>query len=261
MIDFIKINDTLELDLRDKRRLNLHDLDRWYVTESILTELKTTINSVKRHLFELTSPMAIATGYSKKSPIYFLDEQLLLTISTSTGMNYDLTVENNKIILELIRNKDNQIEYIYSPAVDDSEDMMISPVLDIQREIGNILIFNREDLDTALKDNQNFIEFVNDFIPKLGFTIDHILPGPRIFYKLRDKKNNGSEFVEMSMENEGSGFKKTIEILYLIYNTIDTPKLIIYPDFTTNLHPLLEKALYSILMDRTESKIISTFQY
>ena len=257
MINYIKIDDSLELDLRDKRSINLWDFDKFILSdefckdlESIFEIIKYRIKTGEKEVLELGSNSIVENSNS-----------IFIGLGTTEGYNYDIGIEDGVVVSEILLNEENQLEYFYSSEIEDTIEERVEYLSGVTGKIMipelNGIIFNDEKSyeEDTMRD-KDFIDFLNKMIPLLGFDeVGHIELGPRLFLNMRD----GQE-TEFRISGMGSGFKRTLEILHVFYRTKKNPALIIHSHFFQCLHPILEKALYMMFKDETESKIISTFK-
>jgi len=258
MINYIKINDSLELDLRDKRSINIWDFYKFILNDEFCEDLESIFEIVKYR---------IETGSKevpKLWPNYIVENpnSIFVGLGTTEGYSYDIGIEDGRVVSEILLNEENQLEYFYNSEIE--EDTEIERVEYLSGVIGKIMIpeikgiiFNdRKSYEEDTMRDKDFINFLNKMIPLLGFDeVGHIELGPRLFLNTRD-----GEETEFRISGMGSGFKRTLEILHVFYKTKKNPALIIHPQFFQCLHPILEKALYMMFKEETESKIISTFK-
>lgn len=256
MINYIKINDHLELDLRDKRSINLWDFNKSILSDEFCEDLENIFNTIEYRI----STGNIEIPLEKNSLIED-SGTVFIGLGTTEGYSYDIGIEDGVVVSEILLNEENQLEYFYNSEIEDTE---IERLEYLSGVIGKIMIpeikgiiFNdRKSYEEDTMKDKDFIDFLNKMIPLLGFDeVGHIELGPKLFLNTRD----GGE-TEFRISGMGSGFKRTLEILHVFYKTKKDPALIIHPQFFSHLHPILEKALYMMFKDETESKIISTFK-
>jgi hypothetical protein len=257
MINYIKIDDSLELDLRDKRSINLWDFDKFILSdefckdlESIFEIIKYRIKTGEKEVLELGSNSIVENSNS-----------IFIGLGTTEGYNYDIGIEDGVVVSEILLNEENQLEYFYSSEIEDTIEERVEYLSGVIGkimipEIKGIIFNDRKSYEEDTMRDKDFIDFLNKMIPLLGFDeVGHIELGPRLFLNTRD-----GEETEFRISGMGSGFKRTLEILHVFYKTKKNPALIIHPQFFLHLHPILEKALYMMFKDETESKIISIFR-
>ena len=257
MINYIKINNYLELDLREERKINLWDFDKFILSdqfcedlENIFEVIKYRIKTGRRNVPDLERNSLIEDSGS-----------VFIGLGTTDGYNYDIGIENGKVVSEILLNGENQLEYFYNSDIEDTERERLEYITGvvgetIGQEVKGVIFNDRRDYEEDAMEDRNFIDFLNKMVPLLGFDeVGHIELGPRLFLKTKDKGE-----VEFRISGMGSGFKRVLEILHVFYKTKNKPALIIYPQFFSHLHPILENALYMMFKDETEAKIISTFK-
>jgi len=257
MINYIKINDYLELDLRDKRSINLWDFDKFILSDQFCEDLENIFEVIKYRIEtgRKEVPDLVCNSLIENSGSVFIG------LGTTEGYNYDIGIEDGRVISEILLDEENQLEYFYNSEIEDTIEERLNYSTGVigkimAPEIKRIIFNDRKSYEEDTMRDKDFIDFLNKMIPLLGFDeVGHIELGPRLFLNLKE----GGE-TEFRISGMGSGFKRVLEILHVFYKTKKNPALIIHPQFFLHLHPILEKALYTMFKDETESKIISTFK-
>ena len=255
MINYIKINDYLELDLRDKRSINLWDFDKFILSDQFCEDLENIFNTIEYRINtgNINIPL-------ERSSLIENSGSVFIGLGTTEGYNYDIGIEDGKVVSEILLDKENQIEYFYNSEIEDTGKERIEYLSGVSKimapEIKGVIFNDRKSYEDDTMRDKDFIDFLNKMIPLLGFDdVGHIELGPRLFLKLKEKGET-----EFRISGMGSGFKRVLEILHIFYKTKKNPALIIHPQFFSHLHPIVENALYMMFKDETEAKIISTFK-
>lgn len=253
MIDYINIDlgggDGFEIDLREKRYVNLFDVcERYIDCESMMN---TIITFIEIFINRFTKQRIIHCD----APEGNVDWPMFCKLGFDDGYIYDYGIENGVVFYEMLTyNKNHCIAY-YNAGEDKASELftdqglnsiMVGLAEDVKKPEGKLDLY-----DT------NFIDFINTILPALDFDIVGLAPGGNVIKRYVD---TGKEF-DMPLDTMGSGFKKTVGILFQVYKTRKQPALFIIPSFTEQLHPLLGKALYMIVKEHSQAKYISTFQY
>jgi hypothetical protein len=173
------------------------------------------------------------------------------------GYVYDYGVDNGEVFYEMLTDNENHCIAYYNSGEDKASKLFTDSGLNsIVERLAEDVRGPEGRLDLY---DQNFLDFINPILPALDFDIVGLAPGGNVIKKYVD---TGREFdMPMLLDSMGSGFKKTVGILFQVYKTRKQPALFVIPSFTEQLHPLLGKALYMIVKEQSQAKYISTFQY
>lgn len=253
MIDYINIDlgggDGFEIDLREKRYVNLFDVCEEYIgCESMMN---TIISFIEIFTNRFTNLKTVNFLYDSDTP----DWPMFCKLGFDDGYIYDYGIENGRVFYEMLTDNKNHCIAYYNAGEDKSSELFTDPGLnsimeglaeDVKKPEGKLDLYD-----------QSFIDFINPILPALDFDVVGLAPGGNVIKRYVD---TGREF-DMPLDTMGSGFKKTVEILFQVYKTRKQPALFIIPSFTEQLHPLLGKALYMIVKEHSQAKYISTFQY
>ena len=253
MIDYIKIDlgvgGEFEIDLREKRYVNLFDVcEGDYIDCEFM--MNTITDFIKIFIDRFTRLKIIHHDTLEGN----VDWPVFCKLGFDDGYIYDYGVENGVVFYEMLTDNNHCIAY-YNAGEDKAPELFTDPGLnsiivglaeDVKRPEGKLDLYD-----------QNFIDFINPILPALGFDVVGLAPGGNVIKRYLD---TGKEF-DMPFDTMGSGFKKTVGILFQVYKTRKQPALFIIPSFTEQLHPLLGKALYMIVKEQSQAKYISTFQY
>jgi len=253
MIDYINIDlgggEGFEIDLREKRYVNLFDICEGYIDREFMMSIIT-------YFIE-----TFIDRFTKLKPIHHdfpggdVDWPMFCKLGFDFGYTYDYGVENGKVFYEMLTDNKNRCIAYYNSGEDKASELFADPVLNSIME-GLTEDVKKPEGKLDLND-QNFLDFINPILPALDFDIKRVVLGGDV---VKETLDTGKEF-KMPLDTMGSGFKKTVGILFQVYKTRKQPALFIIPSFTEQLHPLLGKALYMIVKEHSQAKYISTFQY
>lgn len=251
MIDYINIDlgggDEFEIDLREKRYVNLYDIYKSYIDCEFI--MSTITDFIKIFIDRFTKQKIIHCDCDVDWPRF-------CKLGFDDGYIYDYGVENGVVFYEMLTDNKNHCIAYYNAGEDKAPELFTDPGLN------SIIVGLAEDVKKPegkldLND-QNFLDFINPILSALDFDVVGLAPGGNVIKRYVDTKR---EFLYMPLDTMGSGFKKTVGILFQVYKTRKQPALFIIPSFTEQLHPLLGKALYMIVKEQSQAKYISTFQY
>ena len=258
MIDYIKIDlgggDGFEIDLREKRYVNLFDvaeigqiLSGRYIDCEFMMSTITDFIKVFIDRF-------IYLEIHHDTPGGDVDWPVFCKLGFDDGYIYDYGVENGEVFYEMLTDNKNHCIAYYNAGDDKTSELFTVGLYTIMTGLVESVRGSEGKLDLY---DQNFLDFINPILPALDFDVVGLAPGGNV---IKEYVNTGRE-VDMPVDTMGSGFKKTVEILFQVYKTRKQPALFIIPSFTEQLHPLLGKALYMIVKEHSQAKYISTFQY
>ena len=253
MIDYINIDlgggDGFEIDLREKRYVNLFDVCERYIDCEFM--MSTITDFIKIFIDRFTKQRIIHCD----TPEGNVDWPMFCKLGFDDGYIYDFGVENGVVFYEMLTDDKNHCIAYYNSGEDKAPELFTDPDLNFIME-GLAEDAKKPEGKLDLND-QNFLDFINPILPALDFDIKHVVLGGDVVKEMLD---TGKE-IKMPLDTMGSGFKKTVGILFQVYKTRKQPALFIIPSFTEQLHPLLGKALYMIVKEHSQAKYISTFQY
>lgn len=252
MIDYINIDlgggDGIEIDLREKRYVNLFDISNSYINCECIINIITDFIEIFIDRFT-----KLRTRHD--TPGYDVDWPMFCKLGFDEGYIYDYGIENGVVFYEMLTDNKNHCIAYYNSGEDKASELITDwGLYSIIEGLAKDVKKPERKLDLY---DQNFIDFINPILPALDFDIVGLAPGGNVIKRYID---TGNEF-DMPLSSMGSGFKKTVEILFQVYKTRKQPALFIIPSFTEQLHPLLGKALYMIVKEHSQAKYISTFQY
>ena len=252
MIDYINIDlgggDGFEIDLREKRYVNLFDICERYIDCEFM--MSTITDFIKIFTNRFTKSRII--HHCDTSWINDVAWPMFCKLGFDNGYIYDYGVENGVVFYEMLTDNKNHCIAYYNAGEDKAPELFSDLDLNFIME-GLAEDVKKPEGKLDLND-QNFLDFINPILPALDFDIKRVVLGGDVI------KGIEKEF-RMPLDTMGSGFKKTIGILFQVYKTRKQPALFIIPSFTEQLHPLLGKALYMIVKEHSQAKYISTFQY